>query len=179
MSTDQTLSGDDILLGTAVAVGSPLAAGAFYDQVNYAVTLPLDGNLSEGDYYLIVNSDAEDAQVESDENDNVAVSSPITLTFPDLPDLQVADVGVTEVNPISGQPMTITWPSTEACRPPQGCSTTGLSSSMTRRGRRSLTRSSPTARPSMVLCQQVDPLIEITSSCFPTDQLVPVIWTSP
>ena len=77
--------------------------------MGHAVTLPLDGTLSEGDYYLIVSTDAEDVQAESNESDNAAVSSAITLAFPDLPDLQVADVGVTEVNPISGQPMTITW----------------------------------------------------------------------
>jgi hypothetical protein len=69
--------------------------------------------LPTGDYYLIVQTDALGNQPESDEQNNVAASTtPLSLTFPPLPDLIVGNITVDEAaanNLLSGGPMTIRW----------------------------------------------------------------------
>ena len=80
LSVDQTLSGNDRLVGSFYAGGnSPLAGGGHY-TVNGTVTLPAD---LTGARFLLFVADGDQRQGETDETDNL-FSVPITITAPNL-----------------------------------------------------------------------------------------------
>ncbi|MCX5676599.1 MAG: Ig-like domain-containing protein, partial [Planctomycetota bacterium] len=108
LSADEALGGGDILLGTVA--GGPLAAGASRPET-LSVTLPLDHALAEGAYYILVQTDADAAVLESDEGDNVRAGPRMDLTLPDLPDLAVQDVGLALDSSfvVPGVPVELTW----------------------------------------------------------------------
>ncbi len=73
------------------------------------VNLPLDPALPAGDYFLIVQTDVFQDQPETDESNNVAVTTEtISLDFPPLPDLQVENL-VVPATATAGQIVTATW----------------------------------------------------------------------
>ena len=92
LSSDGTLDGNDRLITTVPAAGPlPLNANGTY-TLNATVTLPLDALASPGNFFLIVKADVNNGQHETIENNNFTASTPINLTFPPLPNLQVTDV---------------------------------------------------------------------------------------
>ena len=94
LSTDETLDAGDILLSTTVYPNdNGLAAGEQY-SVSAEVSLPLDVQLTDGDYYLLVKADNRGGV------DNVGASDVIRIEFPPLPDLDVISVS----GPSLGQP---------------------------------------------------------------------------
>ncbi|MEM9645239.1 MAG: CARDB domain-containing protein, partial [Planctomycetota bacterium] len=110
LSSDATLSAGDDLLATIDAPQTTLGVGESYSQNDLLVQLPLRANLSVGDYHIIVVTDALSAQPESDESNNVAVTTEsITLDFPALPDLQVENVVVDPADATAGGDVTVTW----------------------------------------------------------------------
>lgn len=114
LSRDQFI-GSDTLLVTADAATTPLEPGTQYDQTDFPINLPLSDSLSEGRYYLIVQTDALGDQPESDESNNTfATAASIQLSYPSLPDLQVSSVGVAETKPTSGEPLTVQWTTVNA-----------------------------------------------------------------
>ena len=76
---------------------------------NVSVVLPLDVGMPEGDYYLLVTTDAYGQQPEGDEGNNVAASAAIHLTFPPMPDLGIDGLTVAEASLESGGRMTVQW----------------------------------------------------------------------
>ncbi len=112
LSSDAVL-GSDTLLATVDAGTIPLLPSGQYSRDNYLVAVPLIPSLAEGDYYLILQTDALGQQPEANETNNTAVSAgKIHLVFPPLPDLQVADITVVEDlagTLVSGGSMTIRW----------------------------------------------------------------------
>ncbi|MBC7771462.1 MAG: hypothetical protein H7210_03090, partial [Pyrinomonadaceae bacterium] len=55
-------------------------------------TLPLDGASTTGPHYVLIASDTFNSVTESNETNNVGVSSPIELALPPLPDLEVLNI---------------------------------------------------------------------------------------
>ncbi len=109
LSTDSVLDANDTLLATVDAQALPLAAGAEYVRDDFLVTLPLDTELIEGNFYLLFVTDAAASQTEWLEDNNLGAAGPLALTFPDLPDLQIAGLSVVEAAPLSGEALTIGW----------------------------------------------------------------------
>ncbi|MCP5525484.1 MAG: putative Ig domain-containing protein [Verrucomicrobiales bacterium] len=98
-------AGEALPLGE-VAAPEPLTAGERYTN-SFTVTLPLDGAWSAGDYSLVVSTDSNGAQPESDELNNLGAAT-IQLSLPPLPDLTVTDVTApAEVR--SGEEVTLVW----------------------------------------------------------------------
>ena len=80
LSTDQTLSSDDIYLDSSAGNnGFPLAPG-----LDYTVTRDLVApNVAAGSYFLIFTTNRFDSQYETDPNNNTLTAA-ITLTTPDV-----------------------------------------------------------------------------------------------
>jgi subtilase family serine protease len=95
-----------LLATTSVADISPLAVLAAYARTQ-TVTLPLSTALAPGTYYLVVAADAQGAQPESSDDNNLA-SRPLTLSLPPLPDLLVRDI-VAPANAQPGQSFELRW----------------------------------------------------------------------
>ncbi|MFI4912288.1 MAG: CARDB domain-containing protein [Sedimentisphaeraceae bacterium JB056] len=71
LSSDNTISGDDIVLGQALIQNS-VEAGSNYSKTKI-VTIPM--TVAEGDYYIIVALDSNNNVYESDDNNNIIVSN--------------------------------------------------------------------------------------------------------
>jgi subtilase family serine protease len=107
LSTDATLSGDDLLLD-AIPVGAdaPLAAGDAYMR-SVTVTLPLRSDLEAGDFFILVKTDHADGLAEVDASNNTANTS-IQLSMAPTPDLIVQDVSApTDARP--GETISVIW----------------------------------------------------------------------
>jgi len=83
--------------------------GQEYQQQNFSVNIPLVHGLDEGDYFFIVEADATGHQPEINETNNTNADGPVYLTYPELPDLRVSNLGTAEASPHSGGPLTIQW----------------------------------------------------------------------
>ncbi len=106
LSTDATLSSDDIPVAVVGAGSSPLAPGADAPRTA-SVQLPLANALVNGTYRLLVNADGNASIEESDEGNNLVASAPIALVRPALPDLVASFVSApTEIS--FGQPFEVT-----------------------------------------------------------------------
>jgi len=100
-SDDTALDGGDTLLGSYDAsADSPLAGGASYDG-SAAVSIP---DVTPGSYYLLVVTDAEDAQAEDVDGNNVA-STPLTVAGADL---TVASLS-TVTQAMMGDSISVSW----------------------------------------------------------------------
>ncbi len=108
LSSDTVLdAGDRALTTLPNTAGSNLAAQDSYGNTT-TVTIPLLSTLTEGTYYVLVQTDATSVVGESDETNNVLASGPITISFPPLADLAVTQVDA----PAAGQPgqkVSILW----------------------------------------------------------------------
>ena len=110
LSQNPALGGGELLLATVSALETPLPSGGSYIQDDLLVNLPLDASLTEGSYYIIVQTDVFSAQPESNEGNNVGTTvATINLSFPPLPDLQLANASQVGPTPTSGQTVTIQW----------------------------------------------------------------------
>ena len=105
LSTDDTLSDDDLELSTTT-INNSVGANGQYEQTA-SVTLPLSNTVVDGSYYILVKTDADTNQTELDENNNVA-SQAIALTVPPTPDLVVSNI-VAPTEAFSGQDIEVTW----------------------------------------------------------------------
>ncbi|MAE60216.1 MAG: hypothetical protein CMJ49_02550 [Planctomycetaceae bacterium] len=109
LSTDNVLDVSDTELATvpqnAGQLG-PLNDGDSYNRTE-SVTLPLDLNSADGVYFIIVETDADLQQAESNETNNTNVQ-PINLTVPPLPDLVVTNI-VAPTQSDSGEDVQIQW----------------------------------------------------------------------
>ena len=95
-----------LLLSQHIENATPLAVGASYSR-SQAVTLPLSTTLLDGAYFLVIVSDIENAQGESDEANNTA-SQAFTITRPPLPDLTVSTIQIPATG-AGGRAIEIKW----------------------------------------------------------------------
>ncbi|MCB1090441.1 MAG: Ig-like domain-containing protein, partial [Verrucomicrobiae bacterium] len=105
LSTDSTLSQNDVLLGSSIHSGG-LAIGATY-TTTVTVTLPA---LITGDYYVLVVTDAAESVVEgAAEGNNTGASTLFSVSLPPSPDLTVDSVSSQTL--LIGDPVdiTVTW----------------------------------------------------------------------
>lgn len=72
LSNDTAFDSGDILIGSQSHAGA-LEAGQSYDAMDVAFTVP--DTVADGDYYLLVRTDAAGAVYESDETNNIGVSA--------------------------------------------------------------------------------------------------------
>jgi len=80
LSSAPSLDGSETLLGTFSAdTHAPLAGGGTYSTVN-ELLIPVDNDLPDGTYYLIVKTDADGVEPESDESNNAQAFGEIALT---------------------------------------------------------------------------------------------------
>lgn len=108
LSSDGALGFDDRRIATILAAGPlPLNSDGTYTQ-NATITLPLDVNVTEGNFFLLVKADVENQHRETNENNNVAASAQINLTFPPLPNLQVDEV-TTPTTGFTNQLFNVVW----------------------------------------------------------------------
>ncbi|MEZ6132743.1 MAG: CARDB domain-containing protein [Planctomycetaceae bacterium] len=107
LSVDSLLSttADNTLLATVTGT-SNLSAGNNYSR-NESVVLPLNITSANGNFNIIVQTDALNQQPESLEGNNTDVS-PISLTLPPLPDLIVSDISVPP-SAFSGNDIIVSW----------------------------------------------------------------------
>lgn len=89
LSTDALFSSDDVPVAVQGFGSAPLAAGASQPR-SASVALPLSNAFPAGTYRVLVKTDANNSVAESSEGNNLAVSAPLSLTRPELPDLVVA-----------------------------------------------------------------------------------------
>lgn len=108
LSSDTVLDPSDIQLAVeSAATDSPLPAGAEY-QRNVNVNLPLTQSLDAGQYYVLIQVDSEQQQAEINEQNNLSISSPVTISLPPLPDLVVTNIEA-PAEALSGQQIPIGW----------------------------------------------------------------------
>jgi Ca2+-binding RTX toxin-like protein/subtilase family serine protease len=82
ISSDRYISSDDLYFDYSASGKSPLAANANYQQT---ANITINDLNRLGSQYAIVVTDVNNAQAESNENNNTAISvTPITVTAPDL-----------------------------------------------------------------------------------------------
>lgn len=92
LSRDGVLSNDDVSLGSFASTGdTPLAAGASYDR-SRDITLPLSSSLGAGSYRVLVQTDYNNNEPETNEANNLRASDTVTLALPALADLTVSNV---------------------------------------------------------------------------------------
>jgi large repetitive protein len=111
LSKNNVLGADDLLLKTVVR-NTPLATSGSYEQIITA-TLPLNIDFSTGNYYLLVKTDSNGQQPELSEDNNLAISSPILLSLPPLPDLGVSNLQI-PLSGFGGREIAVTWTETNA-----------------------------------------------------------------
>ena len=112
LSQDQALDGQDTLLASEPGPQSPLDAADTY-TTSTAIVLPLGPSFAEGTYCVLVETDATRQVLENRETNNLAVSAPVAISFPPLPDLRVAEVVAPTAGQL-GQTVTISWTVTNA-----------------------------------------------------------------
>ena len=104
LSLDNKLSGDDILL-TSVGNQSALQPGESYESTVSSIPIP---KAESGEYYLIVETNANDAVDEYPNGNNNTLAVPITIN-PFLPsDLVVSNV-IVPTQAIAGSQVQVTW----------------------------------------------------------------------
>jgi subtilase family serine protease len=96
LSQDGTIGAEDILLLTQ-PITEVLSANGEYTRTA-VVTLPFGASFRDGTYRIIVQTDMGNQQREANEFNNIAISQPINLEFPPLPDLVVTSLS----NPLEG-----------------------------------------------------------------------------
>ncbi|MCC7204900.1 MAG: Ig-like domain-containing protein, partial [Phycisphaeraceae bacterium] len=111
LSFDDIL-GDDITLGSfAYTVPVPLAglaAGQSYSQVR-SVTIPEQGDVPAGNYWVFVVTDANENVSESDETDNAGrTDQSVQLVLSPVPDLAVTGVAIAPAG-VVGQTAEVSW----------------------------------------------------------------------
>jgi subtilase family serine protease len=106
LSSDDTLSGDDILL-TGLPTGEITLLPSGSISRTTSVILPLNDDLTAGTYYLLVQTDALGNQLELNETNNIRATA-INLTVPPLPDLEITDAIVSSVFTL-GQTQSLIW----------------------------------------------------------------------
>ncbi|WDI41488.1 Calx-beta domain-containing protein [Bremerella sp. P1] len=104
LSTDTTISGDDITL-TSLPHSGLLQPGDSYRVADRRVQLPSD--MSPGTYYLLLTTDAGDRVPELDEANNISVAMALEVSRI-ASDLRITTVTATN-NPQPGQPITVDW----------------------------------------------------------------------
>ncbi len=110
LSTNATV-GNDRLMGEFPATG-PLGTNQSLPRV-HSIAMPEDLE-PDRDYWWIVVTDAANALEESNEINNTRVSDqPMRLLRSPMPNLRVASVNAS-ANPMSGQPVTVSWAVTNA-----------------------------------------------------------------
>ncbi|MCF4969756.1 CARDB domain-containing protein, partial [Nostoc sp. CMAA1605] len=116
LSTDSTLSGNDISLGAVFHSGSLNAAGEYTGLRTF--NLPIDLN---GTYYVIVQADSDNLVVEgAGENNNyLAATTATTINLSPVPDFVIQSVDA-PASAITGQLFNLTWTVTN-----NGAATTG------------------------------------------------------
>ncbi len=91
LSADSVLDDGDVVLAS-VRRTNPLAAGSAYDaRLDFRIPSPY----TAGDYFVFLTTDADNGVLEDGlENDNVAVSAPLKITFDPAvpPDVPIADL---------------------------------------------------------------------------------------
>ena len=103
ISSKNTLDSSATFL-TSVDVGtnSPLAAGASYTQSS-PVTIP--AGLTAGSYFILVDANANDGQLETNLNNNVTASAAFTIAGADL----TVPTASAPANANFGQSVTVSW----------------------------------------------------------------------
>ncbi|MFN3151569.1 CARDB domain-containing protein [Bremerella sp.] len=104
LSTDMTVSGDDITL-TSPSHAGLLQPGESYRVNDRRVQLPT--NLLPGSYYLLLTTDAGNGVHELDETNNFSAAMPLEVSRI-ASDLRVKSVSTTD-NPMAGDPLTVQW----------------------------------------------------------------------
>ncbi|MCX7045267.1 MAG: choice-of-anchor D domain-containing protein [Candidatus Sumerlaeota bacterium] len=104
LSNDRILDAGDTVLRTLARSG-PLGYQAAYSRALYNVPIP--PNLT-GEYYIIVQTDAQNTLDESDESNNTRLVVLRLNTSPDAPDLTVASIDAPSTA-ASGQQMTFSY----------------------------------------------------------------------
>lgn len=107
LSTDGTFNNAIPVLTVPFGNDLPLAPNSEYTKTA-TVTLPLNPSLNNGNYYILVQTDAFEAQPEFNESNNSKTSQPLALALPPIPDLKVSSV-VAPVEGLSGQQLEISW----------------------------------------------------------------------
>lgn len=109
LSTDGTLDGSDQRLNYKLVSQNPLAANVGYTS-SMGIDLPLTNGLSSGQWYLIVVTDDFDYVSEPGSNANNAKAIALSLAYPSLPDLTVANLSAaTPDGAVSGGRVNIAW----------------------------------------------------------------------
>ena len=93
ISTDATPSANDQPVALGGTGGSPIAAGGSVTRT-VTGTIPLSNALPEGQYWFIVQSDANASVSEQRENNNATVLGPVLVSRPPLANLVAAVTGV-------------------------------------------------------------------------------------
>ncbi|GAB1544710.1 hypothetical protein NUACC21_73860 [Scytonema sp. NUACC21] len=107
LSTDGTISDDDIVIWTEDIINTtPFAKNTTYSK-SATTTLPLNPDLSEGTYYILLETDANKEQLETSDSNN-KVSASRDLTLPLLPDLVVSNI-TSPPTEFSGQRIQVSW----------------------------------------------------------------------
>ncbi len=109
LSSDLTVDPNDLVLSTFSLQGPLAAAGQPNDAYtrNGQFTVPLTAGLPADSYFILVQTDTENNQLELREDNNLG-SRVITLNYPALPDLAIGDISVQPVA-ISGQDVQVRW----------------------------------------------------------------------
>ena len=106
LSSDRLLDGGDVAIGSRFHSGA-LGAGNSYNVSAAPARIP--GNLTEGLYYVLIQSDANSSVQESDEANNVRASAnPMTVTQPVECDLQILSADGPDTG-IADESVTFQW----------------------------------------------------------------------
>jgi len=108
LSVDQQVNAGDRLLGTVQRSASPLEQGDPPYDAFLEASLPLDNQTVEGEYFMLVRVDTNNAVTESDEANNTLAYGPFMITRPPLPDLVVLDVDAPSAA-APGDSVLVTW----------------------------------------------------------------------
>ena len=103
-SADNTLSSDDKEIGR-IANNRVVQADSSFDQA-ITVKTPVDFN---GDYYILVKTDAFNSEPESDNDNNTGGGEQVYVKQKPLPDVLVKDITFTATNAAPGDTITVNW----------------------------------------------------------------------
>lgn len=108
VSTDTLVDENDFLVGefSSPAASLPLTPSGSSYGIDDSFTLPF--GFDPGPYNLLLVTDAEQTELETDELNNTVVLGPLSVELPPLPDLVVTSI-VSPPSALSGQQIPITW----------------------------------------------------------------------
>jgi YD repeat-containing protein len=110
LSADPVFSVDDDILMSQVSVTMPAVAPSESYQMVADIDLPLLQQLDEGDYYVLLQVNSANQLKELTGSDNVtALESPLSISYPALPDIVPRNLTVTPEAPLSGQEVLVSW----------------------------------------------------------------------